>query len=158
MGVVASAALGSSDMDPSGGAVGGSDESRGLDEGFDEDGVDVVLALPILGQALSGAGEDVGGEVGDADPGQDEEPCIVAQEREVFLAGLRGPSDEAVARRDFPCRGAEAEATGLARIIRNVKPSPAAAAARLAKRLRDRRVNPGEKRPDPRTKFCDILG
>ena len=80
-----------------------------LDEGLDEHGGGVVAPGPVLGQATSDDGEDVGAEVGDFDPGQDEEPRVVDHEGEVLLAQLRRPTDEAVARREFPRGGGEAK-------------------------------------------------
>ena len=55
-------------MDPSGGTVGCSGESRRFDESFDQDGVDCVLAAPVLGQAAADDGEDMGCQVRDAGP------------------------------------------------------------------------------------------
>ena len=53
--------------------------------------------------------EQVGGEVGDADPGHDEEAGVVEHEGEVALALCGAPADEAVARGGLPGRGGEAE-------------------------------------------------
>ena len=69
----------------------------------------VVAAGPVAGQAAADEREDVGSEVGDADPGQDEEPGVVDDQRQVLPAQGGGPSDEAVARREGPGGGAEAE-------------------------------------------------
>ena len=48
-------------------------------------------------------------EVGDLDPGQDQEPRVVDHQGEVLLAHLGHPSDEAVARSELPGGGGEAE-------------------------------------------------
>ena len=51
----------------------------------------------------------MGAEVGDVDPGQDEEAGVVDDEREVLLAVLPRPADEAVAGGEGPGGGGEAE-------------------------------------------------
>ena len=107
--VVAAATLGGSDMGPSRGLVERAGEARGLDEGLDEHGRGVVVLGPVVGQLPAHEREDVRAQVGDRDPGQDEELRVVDREREVFLAQLRRPSDEAVAWRELARRGAEAE-------------------------------------------------
>ena len=48
-------------------------------------------------------------QVGDPDPGRDQDPRVVDHEREVLLAQLRRPSDEVVARGELPGGGGEAE-------------------------------------------------
>ena len=68
------AALSLADGDPVGGAVAGGLEAVGLAEGFQQDGADAVALVPVGGQAAGDAGEHVGGEPGDADPGQHDEP------------------------------------------------------------------------------------
>ncbi len=96
-------------MCPAGGVVDGAGVARGLDEGFDENGGDVVALGPVPWQAAAHEGKDVRAEVGDLDPRQDEEPRIVDHQRQVLLAQFGRPSDEAVARREPPCSGGEAE-------------------------------------------------
>ena len=54
-------------------------------------------------------GAGVRAEVGDFDPGQDQEPRVVDHQGEVLLAQLRRPPDELVARGELPRGGAEAE-------------------------------------------------
>ena len=48
-------------------------------------------------------------QVGDLDPGQDQEPRVVDREGKVLLALLPSPSDEVVARGELPRGGGEAE-------------------------------------------------
>ena len=108
-GVVAAASPCGSDADPAGGPVEAAGEAGGFDEGLDEDGGGGVAAGPVAGQTAADECEDVGSEVGDADPGQDEEPEVVDDQRQVLPAQGRGPSDEAVAWCERPCGGAEAE-------------------------------------------------
>ena len=96
-------------MGPAGGPVDGAGEARCLDEGLDEDGGGAVALGPVPGQAAADDGEDVRAEVGDGDPGQDQEPRVVDHQRQVLLAQLRRPSDEGVAWGELPCRRTEAE-------------------------------------------------
>jgi len=103
--------------DPVGGAVAGALEAGAVHEGFDQvDGM-AVLGLPIVCEAAGQAGEEVGGQVGDADPGEDEEPDVVGDPRKAL--GSRGvvPADELVAGVHPPGGGAEegaAEGVALA--------------------------------------------
>ena len=107
--VVAPSTLSGPDMGPAGGSIDGAGVARGFDEGLDEHGRGVVALGPVPGQAVADDGEDVRAEVGDMDPGQDEEPRIVDHQRQVLLAQLRRPSDELVARGELPRGGGEAE-------------------------------------------------
>ena len=107
--VVSAPSLGGSDEGSAGRLVQGAGEARGLDEGLDEHGRGVVALGPVVGQLPADQGEDVRAQVGDRDPGQDQEPRVVDDEWEVLLAQLRRPSDEAVAGRELACRRAEAE-------------------------------------------------
>ena len=107
--VVPSASLGDADMGPSGGLVGDASEARRLHERFDQQGRDVIARGPVRNQLSAHDGQDVRGEVGDAYPGQDEEPGVVDDLGEIFLPQCRRPADEAVARRQFACRGGEPE-------------------------------------------------
>ena len=84
--VVASAPQGDSDLGPAGGLVGGAGEARGFHERFDQHGRGVVTLGPVFGQMPTHDGQDVRGQVGDSDPGQDEEAGIVDHPWEVLLA------------------------------------------------------------------------
>ena len=84
-------------MYPSRGPVDGAGVSRRFDEGLDEHGRGVVSLGPVQGQAAADDGEDMRAEVGDGDPGQDQEPRVVDGEGKILLTQLRCPSDEAVA-------------------------------------------------------------
>ena len=107
--VVAPAPLGGPDAGPAGGPVNGAGVARGLDEGLDEHGRGVVALGPVLGQAAADEGQDVRTQVGDFDPGQDQESRVVDHEGKVLLAQLPCPSDEVVARGELPRGGGEAE-------------------------------------------------
>ena len=109
MSVVAFAPLGGSEVDPARCPVDGTGVTGGLDESLDEHGGGAMALGPVLGQAPADDGEDVRAEVGDFDPGQDEEPRVVDHEGEVLLARPSRPSDEVVTRREFPRGGEETE-------------------------------------------------
>ena len=83
---LSAAPLGRSDMDPAGGSVDGSGVAERLDESLDEHGRCVVALGPVLGQAPADDGEDVRAQVGDIDPGQDQEPRVIEHEGQVLLA------------------------------------------------------------------------
>ena len=84
--VVAPAPLGGPDAGPAGGPVNGAGVARGLDEGLDEHGRGVVALGPVIGQAPADEGQDVRTQVGDIDPGQDQESRVVDHEGKVLLA------------------------------------------------------------------------
>ena len=107
--VVAPAPLRGSDMGPAGGAVDGAGVARRLDEGLDEHGGGAIALGPVLRQAAADDGENVRAKVEDTDPGQDQEPGVVDDQRQALLALLRRLSDEGVTRGELPCRRAEAE-------------------------------------------------
>ncbi len=81
------AALGLAEMDPVGGAVAGAVEARGLAEGLEQDGADAVALVPVAGELALEAGEQMGGQGGEADPGQDEVAGVIDDEGQVALAG-----------------------------------------------------------------------
>ena len=85
MPVVAPASLGGPYMGPARGLVDGAGVARGLDEGLNEHRRDVVALGPVGGQAPAHDGEDVRAEVGDLDPGQDQEARVVDHQRQVLL-------------------------------------------------------------------------
>lgn len=64
-------------MDPARGAVDGAGVARRHGEGFDEVRCNVVACGPVGGQAAADDGENVRAEVGDMDPGQDQEARLV---------------------------------------------------------------------------------
>ena len=81
--VVSPAPLGGSDEGPSGGLVEGAGEARGLDE----HGRDVVALGPIVGQLPAHEREDVRAQIGDRDPGQDEESRVTVRSSGDAIAG-----------------------------------------------------------------------
>jgi len=112
------AALGLADVAPVGGTIAGAAKALGVDEGFQENGGKAVAVFPIEGELGRGAREDVGGEVFDPDPREDEEPGIVDHEVQVAFSLLGGPANEdvrlssveaSVARGNGPGGGAESQ-------------------------------------------------
>ena len=84
--VVAPAPLGGADMDPARCPVDRAGISRDLYESLDEHGRGVVALGPVIGQAPADDGQDVRTQVGDIDPGQDQESRVVDHEGKVLLA------------------------------------------------------------------------
>ncbi len=108
-GVEFTAALSLAEKDPVGGAIAGAVKARSFAERFEQDGADLVALLPVAGELSLEAGEQMGGQAGQADPGQDEIAGVIDDQRQVALAGGGIPADETVARGGFPGRGAAAE-------------------------------------------------
>ncbi len=94
-------AQGLAEVEPVGGAIAGAAEARGFAEGFQQDGPEVVAAVPVGGQAAFDLGEQVRGKVRDTDLGQDQEAGMVDDPRQVALAHSGGPADKAVAGSGF---------------------------------------------------------
>ena len=108
-GVEFTAALSLAEKDPVGGAIAGALEARSFAERFEQDGADLVALLPVARELSLEAGEQMGGQAGQANPGQDEIAGVIDDQRQVALAGGGIPADETVARGGFPGRGAAAE-------------------------------------------------
>ena len=105
-------------MDPSGGLVNRPGVSEYLDEGFDQHRGDPVAGGPVPRVASFHDHQQMGAEVGDADPRQDEESRIVDHLRQVLLALWVGPADEAITRSQFPGSGGEArQGDGMAMAV-----------------------------------------
>ena len=124
--IIAAASLGGADRVPPGRSIDAAVEAGLFDEGFDEGQFDVIVLLPVLGQSLSHQGEEMGAEIGQAGPGEDQEAVVVAHSGEIGLALFAGPSDEVVARGELPGGGAEAEqgqgTAVLGRMVGNQSP------------------------------------
>ena len=103
------AALRLAQMDPVGGALAGALEARRFAERFQQHGTHAVALLPVVGELSLEAGEQVGGQRREPDPGQDEIAGVIDDQGQVALAGGGIPADEAVAGGGFPGRGAAAE-------------------------------------------------
>ena len=76
MGVLASAALSGTDMDPSGGFVDGAGETGCFDEGFDQHGGDTVAVVPVLGELTGESLEQMRDEVGQSNPASPDRPDL----------------------------------------------------------------------------------
>lgn len=68
-----------------------------------------VAGAPVLRELAGGASEDVGSEVADGNPRQDEEAGVVDDQVEPGALLLGRPADEAIAGGGLPGSGAEAE-------------------------------------------------
>ena len=66
-----------------------------------------VLGLPVRRDARGDAAQEMTGQVGDADPGEDEEAGVVDDPGQRDGALGRGPADPPVTRGTVPCGGAE---------------------------------------------------
>ena len=100
--VVPAPSLGGSDEGPAGRLVQGAGEARGLDEGLDEHVRGVVALGPVVRQLPVDQGEGVRAQVGDRDPGQDQEPRVVDDEWEVVTWSCFSTANDPV-----PMTGAE---------------------------------------------------
>ena len=90
-GIELAATLDLAEMDPVRRAVASALEAGGFAERFQQDGADAVAPQPVGGQLAGDAGEQVGGQPRDADPGQDghtlptlgtrRSPCITSSIR-----------------------------------------------------------------------------
>src|ERR1019366_2034924 len=96
------ASLGAACVDPVRGPVAGAVEPVCLDEGLGEDGGVAVGVLPVGGQPAGDPAQDRGGEVRDADVGQDEEAGVAGDEVQPGFAGGGVPADAGVAGGAFP--------------------------------------------------------
>jgi hypothetical protein len=80
--------LSGAEGDPVGGLVASAGEAIFIDEGFERrEGMTHAIG-PILGNTPGGLGEDVGGQMGDTDPGEDEEAAVVGDLMEVATTGV----------------------------------------------------------------------
>src|ERR1035441_9532610 len=106
------ASLGAACVDPVRGPVAGAVEPGCLGEGPGEDGGVAVGVLPVGGQPAGDPAQDRGGEVRDADVGQDEEAGVVGDEGQPGFAGGGVPADAGVE----PERGDGAGPVGLGQV------------------------------------------
>ena len=68
-----------------------------------------IPPLPWTNLSPPFSGENVRTQVGDLDPGQDQEPRVLDDKGKVLLAQVLRTSDEVIARGELPRGGAEAE-------------------------------------------------
>lgn len=89
-------ALGLAQVLPVGRSVAGAGKAGEVHEGLQQLDRGMVEGRPVPLKGPGIGGEDLGGQVLDPDPGQDQEPHVVDHLMEVALAGCRVPSDEGV--------------------------------------------------------------
>ena len=68
-----------------------------------------ILFLPVGADATGNPGEDMTGQMGNPNPGQDKEAHIVRQIPQVAFPAFLCPPDAGIPWRGFPCRGAKQE-------------------------------------------------
>ncbi len=81
---------------PVGSPVAGPLEAFGIDEGLQQIERMPIDLLPVPGDPPCHLSQQMGCEVGNRDPGQQEASAVVGYEVDVFLANPGRPSDEAV--------------------------------------------------------------
>ena len=82
------AALRLAQMDPVGGAIAGALEARRFAERFQQNGTLAVALLPVVGELSLQAGEQVGRQRGETDPGQDEIAGVIDDQGQVAVAEI----------------------------------------------------------------------
>src|SRR5450756_2837292 len=70
-----------------------------------------ILLMPVGADAAGDPGEDMTGQMGNTDPGQDKEAHVVRQVPQIAFPDLLCPPDAGIPWRGFPCRGAKQEAS-----------------------------------------------
>ena len=68
-----------------------------------------ILFLPVGADATGNPGEDMTGQMGNPDPGQDKETHVVRQIPQIAFPDLLWPPDAGIPWRGFPCCGAKQE-------------------------------------------------
>lgn len=84
-------------IDPVRGLVTGSGETLGVNECLKAIERMVIELLPVIGDASTNQAKNVGCEMRNTDPGQNEESRIIGQQVDVAATGMLVPSDETVA-------------------------------------------------------------
>ncbi len=102
-------ALGLADLNPIGGLVASSGETGDFTEGLKHGGKNRVALQPIVRQAFFAACQNMGSQVGDANPWQDQKAGVVDEQMQVALAALCRPADELIARCGLPGGGSKTE-------------------------------------------------
>ena len=101
--------LGETHMSPVSSLIAGSFESFAIHKGLQEGDRMVVDFLPVSWEDSRHCPQEVRCQMGNLDPGKDEEAGVVDDEVEVVLSLVSGPADEAVAWGDGPGGGAKSE-------------------------------------------------
>ena len=107
--VIAGTAPGLTGEDPVCRPVTDAPEQGAVDKGFEQiDGMSILL-FPVSADAAGNPGEDMTGQMGNPDPGQDEKAHVVRQVTQVAFPVLPCPADEGIPWRCFPGSGAKQE-------------------------------------------------
>ncbi len=94
--VVSSTAFGLADVLPIGSLVANPTEMLALDKSFQQvNGVSVFL-YPVGTDAFGDASENMTSQMGNPDPGKDQETHVIGNERQIAFAGLGIPADEGI--------------------------------------------------------------
>jgi len=91
-----------SHVDPVCGLVAGAFEPGGVHKGLGQPHRSVIKGLPVPVQDFHVRGQDLGGQMGDLHPGQNQKAHIVHHLVQVAFPGLLVPADEAVSGDDLP--------------------------------------------------------
>jgi hypothetical protein len=106
----AAAPLGEADLDPVGGAITGARETGRVHQGFQQQGLNVVEGLPVLGKLMGGACQEMAGQRAEVNPGQNEEATLIDDLGKMGLASSVTPADPSVAGSHFPGGAGEQQA------------------------------------------------
>src|SRR5262249_28047451 len=104
-------ALGQAEIHPVGGAVAGSAKAGYIDQGFQQERSDLVTRPPIVWQLTSDTRQDVARQMIYMNPGENQKPAVIDHLRQVGAASNIVPTDPTIARRHFPRRTGEQQAT-----------------------------------------------
>jgi len=107
--VIAGAALGLAGKNPVCRLITDASEQGAVNECFQQIDWMTIFFLPVGADATGDPGEDMTGQMGNPDPGQDKEAHVVRQIPQVAFPVLLCPPDEGIPWRGFPCRGAKEE-------------------------------------------------
>jgi hypothetical protein len=86
-------------------SVAGPLEPLGVDKGLEKINRVMVDLIPVPGYATAVQSQQVGGQVGDPNPGKNQKSTLVGDQMEIFLSGLCTPSDKSVPHPDVPWSG-----------------------------------------------------
>ena len=107
--IIAGAALGLAGKNPVCRLITNAPEQGSVNKGLQQiDGVTILL-MPVSADTTGDPGEDMTGQMGNPDPGQDEEAHVVRQIPQVAFPFLLCPPDGGIPWCGFPCRGAKQE-------------------------------------------------
>jgi hypothetical protein len=100
-----SAACGFTNADPVICSIAGPLEPLGVDKGLEQINRVMVDPFPVPGYATAVEGQQMGGQMGNPNPGKNQKSTLVRDQMEIFLSGLCTPSDKAVPDPNVPWSG-----------------------------------------------------